>query len=102
MNAALLGWLIVISVLSFLGIRSCLYFRREYKGIGNNNWVLAAIYSTVLLITVACVGLALLTISSAVFGPTIVGRIVGAILILLLLLIPYFLHRIFKNHEGKL
>jgi sterol desaturase/sphingolipid hydroxylase (fatty acid hydroxylase superfamily) len=95
---SILGWVTVVIglVLSIKGIESTLYFRRRRK-IGT--WVMEVMYSTVLIITVACLTLTLARAYTLLFGPAPWTPVIGGIAVTAILTIPWFKLTVFRAHE---
>ena len=99
--AIILGWGTVVLglVLTAKGVQSTLYFRRQHALL-ENNWVMTVVYRTVFTITAGCLILTLSRAYSLTFGPNIWTPVLGGVVVVWILSIPWIKMRAFKAHEG--
>lgn len=108
----ILPWLPIIlgSIIAVLDVRATLYFRRQYRLIGNN-WVIRSLYLTAGTITAVVI---ILTLSRAILivfsnlAPAPSGELVRNVTQFIagfatvwLAIIPILLQRYFEANEGR-
>ncbi|HXS47576.1 MAG TPA: hypothetical protein VN756_08940 [Solirubrobacterales bacterium] len=101
-TAEWVNWAFVLLglILSASGVRASFYFGQHHRAL-NGNWVISALYRTVLTITAVCLWLTLARAVSFTYGPITLVSLISGVAIIWLLLIPALLVRLFKAHEGR-
>ncbi len=99
--ALILGWGTVVLglLLTAKGVQATLYFRRQHIML-ERNWVMAIVYRTVFTITAGCLILTLARIYTLAVGPALWTPVLGGLVVLWILVIPWAKMRAFKAHDG--
>lgn len=87
-------------VLTYLSVRSVLYFRRQIHAAGGS-WLLVVFFRTALTIAIVCGWLTLARTVTLLFGIQPWVGVISGLGIIWLLLIPPLMEREFRNHEGR-
>lgn len=109
----ILPWLPIAlgSIIAVFDVRATLYFRRQYRMIGNN-WVVRSLYRTAALITAVVIILtisrAILIVFSVIAAPResdllrSIVQLIAGLAVVVLAVIPIMLQRYFESHEGRI
>jgi hypothetical protein len=93
------GTVFIGLILSGAGMKSSWYFWQQHRAL-EYNWVLQAVFRTCVTITIACFGLTVSRITTLIWGPNEISYTASGLLVVWILLIPWFLFHLFVKKEG--